>query len=159
MTQTLTLSRALKAPVTLAWQLWTEPAYMSMWWGLKDCTIPVCELDVRPGGRWRIDMRTPDGMIYHNQGEYIAVDPHRRLIYSDIPEQATAEWEGAMPSRRENEVTFTPEGDRTRVTLSINFATAEDRERFLGFGILQGIEQSLDKLEALIASLASKVPN
>jgi uncharacterized protein YndB with AHSA1/START domain len=126
-----------------------------MWWGLNDCIIPMCELDVRPGGRWRIDMQTPDGTVYRNQGEYIVVEPYRRLVYSDIPDHATTEWEGRVPGQRENQVTFAPEGNRTCVTLTINFATAEDRERFLGFGIDRGIEQSLDKLEALIASLGS----
>jgi len=151
-----TLSRSFGAPLALAWQLWTEPAYVSLWWGLKGCTIPVCELDVRPGGRWRIDMRTPGGTIYHNQGQYLVVEPQRRLVYSDVADPETAEWEGKVPAERENEVRFEPEGERTRVTLSISFATSEDRERFLGFGIHRGIEQSLDKLDALIASLAAK---
>lgn len=151
----LTLTRTFRAPLALTWQLWTEPAYVSLWWGIKGCTIPVCELDVRPGGQWRIDMRTPSGTTYRNGGEYLAVAPQRRLVYSDVPDPATAEWEGKLPGIRENTVTFAPEGERTRLAIEISFATAEDHERFTGFGIHHGIEQSLDKLEALIASLGT----
>jgi hypothetical protein len=42
-------------------QCWTDPKYMVCWWGLHNFTNPVCELDVRIGGTWRIVMRGPDG--------------------------------------------------------------------------------------------------
>lgn len=154
MSSTLVLARVLRAPPVLVWQLWTEPAYVELWWGLKSCTIPVCELDVRPAGKWRIDMRTSDGTVYRNGGEYLVVEPLRRLVYSDVADPATAQWEGRVPAQRQSEVTFSPDGEHTRLTISIGFATAEDRQRFLGLGILGGIEQSLDKLEALITKLA-----
>jgi uncharacterized protein YndB with AHSA1/START domain len=155
MSRRLKLSRLFRAPLALTWKLWTEPAYVSMWWGIKGCTIPVCELDVRPGGIWRIDMRTADGTVYRNGGEYLEVEPQRRLVYSDVPDAATAEWEGKLPGTRRNTVTFSPEGELSRVAIEISFATAEDHERFMSLGIHRGIEQSLDRLDALIASLGA----
>lgn len=158
MSRQLTLSRVLRAPPPLVWQLWTEPAYVSMWWGIKGCTIPVCDLDVRPGGAWRIHMQTPGGTVYRNGGEYLVVEPQHRLVYSDVPDPATAEWEGRVPGTRQNTVTFAPEGVETRLTLAIEFATAADYERFMSLGIHKGIEQSLEKLDALIASLGAAAP-
>lgn len=158
MTRSLTLERTFRAPVALVWQLWTEPAYVAMWWGIKGCTIPVCDLDVRPGGLWRIDMQTPDGTVYRNGGQYIEVLPERLLVYSDVPDEATAEWEGDVPGTRRNSVGFAATGELTRLSIAISFATAEDRERFLGFGIDKGIAQSLDTLDALIARLIATAP-
>lgn len=158
MTRDLILERTFRAPIALVWQLWTEPAYVAMWWGIRGCAIPVCELDVRPGGLWRIDMRTPDGTVYRNGGRYVEVEPERRLVYSDIPDAATNEWEGDVPGTRQNSVRFAPHGDGTHLSIAIRFATAADHERFLGFGIDRGIAQSLDKLEALLADMTRPAP-
>lgn len=158
MSPSFTLEREFRAPVSLAWQLWTQPAYVAMWWGIKGCTIPVCELDVRPGGLWRIDMQTADGTVYRNGGRYLEVEPERLLVYSDVPDAATAEWEGNVPGSRTNTVRFAPDQDRCRIDIAISFATLDDRERFLGFGIDKGIAQSLDRLEALIASHTATAP-
>ena len=40
---------------------WTDPKHMAQWWGPHTFTNPVCEMDVRPGGAYRIVMRGPDG--------------------------------------------------------------------------------------------------
>ena len=55
-----THTRVLKAPREKVWAAWTDPARMAAWWGPKGFTNPVCELDVRPGGRIWIVMRAPD---------------------------------------------------------------------------------------------------
>lgn len=153
-----TLTRAFDAPVELVYRLWTDPALVRRWWGIKGSTIPLCDLDVRVGGKWRIEMQTPDGTIYPNAGEYLEVSRNERLVYTDVPDPTIAEWQGEPPRPRRNIVNFTARDERTLVTLEIEFATATERERFLALGIHHGIGQSLDKLEALIASLKGGPP-
>lgn len=55
--QTLVIRRVLGAPRGLVFTAWTDPKQMAQWWGPHRFTNPVCELDVRPGGAIRIDMR------------------------------------------------------------------------------------------------------
>ena len=61
---TVTITRVFDAPRALVWAAWTDPKRMAQWWGPKGFTNPVCELDLRVGGKIRIDMRAPDGTRY-----------------------------------------------------------------------------------------------
>lgn len=47
----LVMERIFDAPCELVFKAWTGPERMGQWWGPHGFTAPVCELDVRPGGR------------------------------------------------------------------------------------------------------------
>src|ERR1043165_653811 len=72
--------RTFNAPLALVWAAWTEPQHVAQWWGPKGFTNPVCELDVRPGGAFRIDMCSPDGTIYPGKGVYHEIVEPERLV-------------------------------------------------------------------------------
>lgn len=150
--RTITLSRTFNAPVAAVYRLWTEARYMRQWWGIEGSTAPVCELDVRPGGAWRIDMRTESGAVYRNSGTYLEVEPHEKLVFTSDPDPETSEWQGEPPQRSIHTVLFAGQGARTQVKLIIEFATAADRDRMVRFGMPEGIEQGLDRLERLLAA-------
>jgi hypothetical protein len=63
------------APRALVYKVWTDPALVARWWGIEGATNPICEMDVRVGGEWRIDMRLPNGMVFPNRGIYEEVVP------------------------------------------------------------------------------------
>ena len=75
----LIVTRVLDATPENVFDAWTDPKQMEQWWGPKCFTNPVCELDVRPGGAWRIVMRGPDGMEYECGGVYSEVVKPERL--------------------------------------------------------------------------------
>jgi uncharacterized protein YndB with AHSA1/START domain len=79
MTRELTLTRVVDAPRDLVWAAWTEPKHMAKWWGPKHFTNPVCELDVRPGGKILIHMRAPDGATHPMPGVFSEVNKPERL--------------------------------------------------------------------------------
>ncbi len=151
--KSFTITRTFDAAPHLVFELWTDPQYMSLWWGIKGATNPLCELDVRPGGKWRIDMRTPDGQIYTSQGEYLEVIEDQLLVFTDVPDESTARGAPGEPRPVINTVRFEPDGNGTKVTLEARFASNADRDRRLELGVLQGISQSLDRLAELIATL------
>ena len=153
------IERRFRAPPDMVFRLWTEPAYVTLWWGIEGATIPYCELDVRPGGRWRIDMRAPGGTVYRNEGEYLDVVPCELLVFSDIPDPSIEEYEGDVPQLRRHEVTFTGIGEETQVRMAVTFGNEAERERHFAFGMPRGMEQSLDRLDALIASLRLRPPS
>ena len=67
----------------LVYKAWTEPHHMSQWFGPKNWTNPVCELDVKPGGAWRIVMRAPNGGDYPCGGVYREIVRAQRLVFTN----------------------------------------------------------------------------
>ena len=57
----LILERTLDAPVDLVWKAYTDPQHLKQWFAPKPYEITECELDLRPGGVFRIRMVGPDG--------------------------------------------------------------------------------------------------
>jgi uncharacterized protein YndB with AHSA1/START domain len=66
----LIIERIFDAPREMVWKAWTDPTYVSHWWGPKDFTAPFCKIDFRVGGRFHYCMRSPKGEEYWNVGEY-----------------------------------------------------------------------------------------
>jgi len=153
-----TLTRVFEARRELVFRIWTDPKYVALWWGVEGATNPVCELDVRPGGRWRIDMRTAGGTVYPNSGTYLEVIENRRLVSTDVSDPASPAWQGSPPGNRLNTVTFEDQGDATRVTLRVQFKSVADRDLFLSAGVKEGIAQSLDRFEGVIKTLEKSKP-
>jgi len=79
----LVLERDVDVPVELVWKAWTTPEHIRHWFVPKPWTITACELDLRPGGVFRSVMRSPDGQEFTNEGCYLEVTPHERLIFTD----------------------------------------------------------------------------
>lgn len=144
------IERIFNAPVERVFKLWTDPLLVAQWWGIKDCTIPHCVLDVRVGGRWRIDMLTASGALYRNQGSYLEIVENLRLSYRDEPDPEIREWAGKPPGQSRHTITFTPDGARTHVHFEVTLASTADRERLLALGMRGGWIQSFDRLQQLI---------
>src|ERR1700741_568913 len=80
------LTRVFDAPRALVFRTWTEPQHLAKWWGPRDFTNPVCELDVRVGGRIFIEMHAPDGTVYPMSGTLREIVVPERLVFSAIAE-------------------------------------------------------------------------
>jgi uncharacterized protein YndB with AHSA1/START domain len=109
----LVISRVLDAPRPVVFAAWTDAGQLARWWGPRGFTIMSCEADVRVGGAWRVETRSPEGSAHNAGGVYREVDPPERLVF-------TMAWDGTEDGapRRETEVAvgFAEEGQRTRIT-------------------------------------------
>ena len=76
----LVVSRQLRAPRELVWRVWTDPAHIVRWWGPNRFTCPHAEIDLRPGGALRFDMRAPDGTVFPAAGTVEEVIAPERLV-------------------------------------------------------------------------------
>ena len=142
----LELDAVLDAPRDAVFRMLTEPAGLARWWGPQGFTTPEIELDLRPGGAYRFTMQPPAGEAFHLAGEFLEVDPPRRLVF-------TFRWEEPAPDDRETVVALDLEarGRTTRLSLSQGtFATPERLELHRG-----GWTESLEKLRAALASPAA----
>jgi uncharacterized protein YndB with AHSA1/START domain len=141
----LLLERGLDAWRDRIFAAYVEPQQLSAWWGPAGFTVPSADLDVREGGRYRIEMQPPDGEPFSVHGEYQLVDPPGRLAY-------TFEWDPPTPDDQETLVTLTfePAGDGTRLVLDHGpFKTDERYELHKA-----GWTDTLDRLEAWLAANA-----
>ena len=79
---TLRLERLIPSPPGALFTHWTDPAQLLRWWAPEGYEPSIHTLDVRPGGRWRILLRRPDGVTVAMGGVYRIIEPPRRLAFS-----------------------------------------------------------------------------
>jgi uncharacterized protein YndB with AHSA1/START domain len=145
----LIFNRVFDAPRELVYKAWTDPRHLIQWWGPKGFTTSVYEMDVKPGGVWRLTMRGPDGREYKNRIIFIEVVKPERLVYKHDPEQ------GCEPVRFEVTVTFAEEGAKTRLTMRMLFPSADAREDVVKkYGAVEGANQTLGKLAEYLWTMA-----
>jgi uncharacterized protein YndB with AHSA1/START domain len=162
------ISRTFNAPRELVWKGWTEPKHMAQWWGPSSFTTPVCELDVRPGGAYRIIMRGPDGVDYPITGEYREIVPPERLVMTmDCTEHPAAWHDMVKPARKKGEnnpagtmlqtVTFEDFAGRTVLTIRIRLESTAIRDAMVKMGMNEGWSLSLDRLTELVMKQTAEV--
>jgi uncharacterized protein YndB with AHSA1/START domain len=77
---TLRITRVIAAPREKVFRAWADPAELAKWWGPKGMTVPLCEMDVRPGGAIHTCMRSADGEDHSMKGVYREVTPPERIV-------------------------------------------------------------------------------
>jgi uncharacterized protein YndB with AHSA1/START domain len=109
----LQLERFIAVPPERLFELWTDPELLARWFGPDGYDIPSYALDVRPGGRWRTTMRSPEGKLHTVSGVYRVIDKPRRLIFTWAWDQD----DGSRGHETEVTVTFEPMPGGTRLRL------------------------------------------
>ena len=71
----LEIERLIPAPPERVFEYWTEPELVAKWFGPGDFDVPSSELDLRPGGKWRTTIRSPEGKLRTVSGVYNTIDP------------------------------------------------------------------------------------
>jgi uncharacterized protein YndB with AHSA1/START domain len=125
----LRLSRRFNAPRERVFDAWTSPAVLKDWWRAgPDWETPEAEVDLRPGGSYRLAMRDPEsGQTHTLVGEYREIRPPERLVYTWTWESNAEEMRGSEGSLVT--VDFVEDGDATKVEIThTGFATAEIRD-------------------------------
>jgi uncharacterized protein YndB with AHSA1/START domain len=148
--RSIVTTRVIDAPRELVYKAWTDPKQFARWFPPEHFSAPVCELDVRPGGALRVDMKgDPDagefaGTVFPAKGVYREVVPNERLAFTFKGED-----QGPPPTVLTT-VIFEEQGRRTKLTIYQTAETVEDYEELMKIGASEGLRQSLDKLTALL---------
>jgi uncharacterized protein YndB with AHSA1/START domain len=156
----LVFSRVLSAPREAVWDAWTSPEKIKRWWGPKNFTAPHIDVDLRVGGKYNYCMHgaPAPGMPaqdFWSGGVFKEIVPNEKIVVTDYfsdkdgNKLSPADFglSADFPAESTITITFTDEGDRTR--LSIVYAlpdSAASREAMLSSGMEEGWNQSLDKL-------------
>ncbi len=150
--QEFVVERQFAAPRTLIFQVFTQPEHLKRWWAPQPYTIPVCTVDLRPGGIWHYAMRSPEGQDHWARSVYREIAPPEKLVYT-----ATFADEHANPVEGVPEhlttVTFTEEAGKTNVTALVQFSSAAALKVAVDMGMLQGMNMTWDYLVGYVQEL------
>lgn len=139
----LVITRTFDAPRALVWSAFTDPKHLPHWHtGPDGMTMPICELDLRPGGHWRFGWRNAHGREFSAAGTYREVDPPTRLVSVT---QSNGE-------ENTSTLTFSEANGRTTVRNHMHFASKASRDRGIPY-VKIGTEPNYNRLDAYVAAL------
>ena len=115
-------------------EAWTNPDMVVKWFGSKPHSLHSADIDLRPGGSWRFVMSSGEKGSNRFEGEYLDVEPDRRLVFSwsHVIEKPDGARDATPHSRVE--VDFSPKGAGTYVRLVHSAIRTEDARRGVGSG-------------------------
>lgn len=135
--------RSFAAPRELVWRAFTDPALLPRWSAPAEHPMTVCEMDVRPKGRFRWTF-AGQGLEFATVGIIHEVDePHRLVMESMDPD----------PTPEVRTMTFEESKGRTTVTIRIKAATKEIRDEMLATGMVEGMGDTYTRLDSLLVEL------
>ena len=144
----LVITRIFNAPRELVFDAWTKAEHLQQWQGApRGFTVTTEKSDIRPGGGFRICMRSPEGVDHWLQGSYREITRPERLVFT----HAWLDASGKTNQQTLVTVTFAERDGKTEMTLrQTGFQSAESRD-----GHRMGWTSALDVLADYLKKLAS----
>lgn len=144
---TLIAKRTFAAPRERVWAAHTQCEHVKQWLlGPDGWTMPTCEIDLRPGGKWRYVFQGPKGATgFSFSGEYQEVEASHRLVNTETMDDA--------PVHTLNTLVLTEEEDYTTLQVIVEYPSSEVREQIIATGMMDGWAESYDRLDSYLASM------
>jgi len=139
-------THVVDAPRRLVFDALTSPEHLPYWvLGPDGWPMPVCEIDLRPGGLWRFVWRRFDGTEIGMHGVYQDVTPPERLVYTESRGDSRVETVGRL--------VFAEANDRTTITCTVCYPSKEARDAALRTGTNGGVSESLENLAEYVRTM------
>ena len=146
--------REFNAPRELVFNAFTDPKLYVQWLGPREMKMTLEKFEPRPGGMWRYTHTDPQGNRYKFHGVNHEVLPPELLIdtfeFEGMPEKGHVSLEWA----RFKELP----GGRTELTIHSVFQSVADRDGMAASGMEQGISESFERLDELLAKTPVPLP-
>ena len=141
----LVVTRTFDAPPSIVYKAWSQPELFRRWWmpkSLSGVSLVACDMDVRTGGKYRLEFGTggSDTMAFH--GKYLEVVPNERIVWTNDEGE-----EGAITT-----VTFEDRNGRTLLKFHEAYPSSEALEEALQ-GSAAGLPEQLEQLAELLSSI------
>ena len=138
-------TRVVNAPRRLVFDAHTNPAHLPHWLlGPEGWTMPICEIDLRPGGAWRYVWRKSDGSEMAMRGVYQEIVPPELVV-------STESWGGDWPETITT-LLLTEQDGKTIITQRVRYPSKEARDAALKTVMREGMAQGYDRLDAYLAT-------
>lgn len=143
----IVITRLFDAPRHLVFDAMTKPEHVKRWWGAlgEGYSVPVCEIDLRPGGAWRFVNRHPKGEVAF-RGKYMEITAPSRLVFTEVMEPYPEP--GSVVTTE-----YTEENGKTRLTATCLYPSQEVRDMVVGSGMERGAALSYDRLDDVASEL------
>ncbi|QNA93119.1 MULTISPECIES: SRPBCC family protein [unclassified Microbacterium] len=143
----IVVSRVIDAPRELVFEAFTEVRHLSHWWGPTGFTTSTRSFEFRVGGEWVFVMHGPDGTDYPEWIVWTAIEPPSRIALRHGEHRDD-------PDAFESVLTFTADGERTRIEMLTVFATPALRDAAVEkHGAIEGGRQTLASLAGYVGEL------
>lgn len=128
--------RVFDASCEQVFAAWSDPGRLTRWWGPAGFTSTFEVFDQRPGGVWRFELHSPEGVSFPNEVVFVDVRKPERIVFDHV----------SAPQFRVT-ATFANEGGKTRLTFRMTFKTAAECDKIRPIAVPAN-EQNFDRLEA-----------
>ena len=143
----IVVTRVVDAPRRLVFAAHTNPAHVPHWMlGPSGWTMPVCEIDLRPGGAWHFVWRQSDGTEMEMRGVYQEIVAPERVV-------CTESWGGEWPETL-NTLVLSERDGKTTITQRVRYPSKAARDAALKTGMQEGMSQSYDRLAEYLRTIA-----
>jgi uncharacterized protein YndB with AHSA1/START domain len=144
----LVVTRTFDGLARIVFEAWTKPELFKRWWAPKSTGVPMlsCEMDVRVGGRYRIEFGHDPSKPMAFVGKYVEVIPHSRLAWTNEESD-----DGAVTT-----VTFEEKGDKTLLVLHELYPSKEALDDAIA-GMEGGMPEQFEQLDELLVTLGASV--
>lgn len=150
----LLLERIVDVPPDLVWRAWTESELLKQWFTPRPWKTVDAEIDLVPGGIFRIVMQSPEGQHFPYTSCYLEVVKNRRLIWTGLlgPGYRPNAWDAGAPVFTAA-LELTPEGTGTKYAVMVMHQDENSRVAHEKMGFHDGWGKALDQLVAHVKSL------
>jgi len=149
------VTRDFAAPRQLVWEAHTVPALVRRWMlGPPGWSMPVCEMDVRPGGAYRWRWRSDEtGAEFGFFGSFMEVDAPARMVHAEHYDAGDVG--GAMDASQPAIIrtSFSERDGVTSLELVMKFASREIRDAAVSTGMTDGMEMGYERLDEMLSGL------
>ena len=144
----IVLTREFDAPRKLVFDAFTKPELIRQWLlGPQGWSMPICEVDLRVGGKYRYVWRHTNGNEMGMGGVYREIVPAERIVATEKFDEA---W---YPGEAVGTVVFIEQAGRTTITQTILYDSREARDAVMKSPMESGVAAGYDRLEQLLSSL------
>jgi uncharacterized protein YndB with AHSA1/START domain len=146
----IVMTRGFEAPRRLIFDAHTKPELLKRWlFGPDGWSLAVCEMDLRPGGKYRYVWRHAKKPEMGMGGIIREVVAPERLVTTERFDEA---W---YPGEAVNTMVLVEQGGKTTMTLTMAYESKEARDAALKSGMDKGMAEGFDRLDGVLASLAA----
>lgn len=141
----IVMTRVFHAPRYLLFDAWTKPDLVQRWLlGPPGWTMPICEIDLRVGGRYRFVWRHTNGKEMGMGGVYLEILVPERMVNTQLFDD---DWTGGETL---GTLMLTENAGKTTLVNSVLYASREIRDQVLKSGMTDGVRMSYEKLDELL---------
>ena len=147
----IVMTRVFDAPRSLVFEAFTKPDLVKQWLlGPEGWSMPVCEIDLRVGGKYRYVWRHVKGPEMGMGGEFREIVPPERIVSTEKFDES---W---YPGEAVGTVVLTEQGGKTTLTQTVQYQSREAREAVMKSPMESGVAAGYDRLAELLASTIAR---